>query len=191
MKYDEGTFAQVHCYLTLRRRQSMINYFIKTPISVALILSLVMMTYPPNSVKRYKLSSVSITILFFVLLFIVNKIGFVGNKGIPRVVFNSGTTIVFITVLVFSSVLLNRLFRIDKQMPYFVTIVLSNRLMKFIGVNDYMINMTLHEGIESGVIPGSNGNTLTDNEYQWVLLALLLDKIVLLAYLLFLISIFL
>ena len=99
VKYDEGTFAQVHCYLTLGRRQSMIHYFIKTPTSVALILSLVMMTYPPNSVKRYKLSAVSITILFFVLLFIVNKIGFVGNKGIPIVVFNSGTSIVFITVL--------------------------------------------------------------------------------------------
>ena len=75
-------------------------------------------------------------------------------------------------------------------MPYFVTIVLSNRLMKFIGVNDYMIDMTLNEGIESGVIAGSNGQTLTDTQLQWVLLALLFDKIILLAYLLYLISVY-
>ena len=186
----EGTFSRVHNYLTLRRRDPMFNYFIKTPIYVALILSVVMMTYPPNSVKRYKLSAVSIIILFFVLLFIVDKIGFVGNKGVPKVVFNSGTTIVFISVLLFCSVLLNRLFRIDKQLPHYVTIVLSNPLMKFIGVGYYMIDLTLQESTESGVIAGSNGKTLTDIEYQWVLLALLLDKIALLAYLLYLISVY-
>ena len=186
----EGTYARVNTYLTLRRRQAMINYFFKTPICVALILSVVMMTYPPNSVKRYKLSAVSITLLFFVLLFIVYKIGFVGNKGVPKVVFNSATTIVFVSVLIFCSVLLNRLLRIDKQLPHYVIIVLSNPLMKFIGIGDYIIELTLQEGIESGVIAGSNGKTLTDIEYQWLLLALLLDKILFLAYLLYLISVY-
>ena len=62
--------------------------------------------------------------------------------------------------------------------------------MKFIGIGDYIIELTLQEGIESRVIAGSNGKTLTDIEYQWLLLALLLDKIIFLAYLLYLISVY-
>ncbi|CAG2179517.1 unnamed protein product, partial [Oppiella nova] len=50
-----------------KRKQSLLYYFITTPIIVAIIISIVAITFPPNSVKRYRLIGLSVTILFVIL----------------------------------------------------------------------------------------------------------------------------
>ncbi|CAG2176280.1 unnamed protein product [Oppiella nova] len=68
-----------------KRKQSLLYYFITTPIILPIIISIVAITFPPNSVKRYRLIGLSLTILFVILLFIANKIAFKVNTDVPRI----------------------------------------------------------------------------------------------------------
>ena len=74
--------------------------------------------------------------------------------------------------------------------PYYLSIVLTNPLIKLIGVGDYLIGLTVREGKDSGITVTNADKALTENQNQWILLTLLLDKIVFFAYLLFLVTIY-
>jgi len=211
--WDEfGTFASVMCYITLERAESLLQYYIKMPIIVSILFSILMMIFPPNSRNRFVLSGLSLIILTSVLLFIASLLGFVGNKGIPLIgidciyfyklihiylifiVSKTASTTVFIAVMMFTSSLLNNIITKwsinSSPLPSYISIVINSPFLRFIGVANYLTDMCFKEGIMSGITLAKPKDKLTESENEWILFALLIDRIIFLAYIIFIIALY-
>jgi hypothetical protein len=75
-------------------------------------------------------------------------------------------------------------------MPYFMSLVIRNPLLRFIGVANYLTDMCYKEGIISGITIGKEKSQLTESENEWILFALLIDKIVFITYIIFLLCLY-
>ena len=98
---------------------------------------------------------------------------------------------VFISMMTMCSVVMNRLFAMTSPLHPMVSVVLNNPFIGVIGVGDYLCQLCVREGIESGVwIANKDHSSSGNNKNQWILLTLLLDRILFITYILFLISIY-
>lgn len=86
-KYGQlyGEFSKLICFVTLRRRNDLLHHYVRIPYAMAVAFSLFMMLFPPNSRKRFLLGFAALIILVSLILFLTSKLGFMGNKGVPKI----------------------------------------------------------------------------------------------------------
>ena len=71
------------------------------------------------------------------------------------------------------SIVMNRLFEMTSPLHPILSVVIKNPLIGVIGVGDYLCELSVREGIESGVwITNKDHSSSGNNKNQWILLTL-------------------